>query len=436
MTPLHNPTVFVVLSFEGPDPYARAGGLGARVTELTESLADSGYETHLFFIGDPAFPGHELRQNGLLNLHRWCQWISRYYPGGTYDGEEGKLNDWSDSLVPWLADNVIAPAIDNGSRVVVLGEEWQTARSLIELGQITADCAWTDHVRLVWNANHYFGFDRIPWEQLREVATITTVSRYMRRILEQNGVEARVVPNGIGADWFLPVAAASRQRIVRSLEGRLRLVKVARWDPDKNWLAAVDTTAELKRRNQTPLLIARGGQGPHGNEVVDRARALGLRVASIPRFDPTPAALIDALAYAAENSDVVLLEPFLTLDQRKLLYQCADAVLANSLVEPFGLVGLETMAAGGIAFVGSTGEDYATPGHDAMSIETTDPEEIVEKILQVHVATDEALALRRAARQAARRYVWPTVLGRQLLPLVKHAAAVGGRPRGLPDLAA
>ncbi len=74
-----HPPVFIILSFEGPDAYSWAGGLGARVTELSETLADTGFETHVFFIGDPSFPGHESMVEGKLHLHRWCQWISQYH---------------------------------------------------------------------------------------------------------------------------------------------------------------------------------------------------------------------------------------------------------------------------------------------------------------------------------------------------------------------
>src|SRR5947209_4251771 len=73
-------TVFVLLSFEGPDPYSLAGGLGRRVSELANSLAEAGFETHLFFIGDPERPGYEAAVGGRLHLHRWCNWISRYHP--------------------------------------------------------------------------------------------------------------------------------------------------------------------------------------------------------------------------------------------------------------------------------------------------------------------------------------------------------------------
>lgn len=40
---------FVILCFEGPDPYSQAGGLGVRVTHLSETLAKLGFTTHLFF---------------------------------------------------------------------------------------------------------------------------------------------------------------------------------------------------------------------------------------------------------------------------------------------------------------------------------------------------------------------------------------------------
>src|SRR5919109_5094152 len=83
---------FHILSFEGPDDYARAGGIASRVTGLVRALADAAYETHLWFVGDPARPGHESQGN--LHLHRWCQWISQYHPAGVYEAEEGKRADY------------------------------------------------------------------------------------------------------------------------------------------------------------------------------------------------------------------------------------------------------------------------------------------------------------------------------------------------------
>jgi glycosyltransferase involved in cell wall biosynthesis len=61
----------------------------------------------------------------------------------------------------------------------------------------------------------------------------------------------------------------------------------------------------------------------------------------------------------------------------QVLFQGVDAVLANSRHEPFGVVGLEAMAAGGVVCTGGSGEDYAVPSHNALVLETEDPEEFL-----------------------------------------------------------
>src|SRR5579871_4078971 len=127
-------TTFVVLSFEGPDVYARAGGLGVRVTELSRALADAGYPVHVVFVGDPALPGHESLVDGRLVLHRWCQWISAYHPEGVYSGEEGKWRDFSSSTADFVIEELIRPAVRNNHRVVILSEEWHTAEALCHIG--------------------------------------------------------------------------------------------------------------------------------------------------------------------------------------------------------------------------------------------------------------------------------------------------------------
>jgi hypothetical protein len=121
---------FVLLSFEGTDPYSQAGGLGVRITNIAQCLASRGYLTHLIFIGSPDLPGHEVQCDGRLQYHRWCQWISRYHPLGVYDGEEGKLFDFIRSVPPYIVAQISAPPIAQGRCVVVLAEEWQTAEAL------------------------------------------------------------------------------------------------------------------------------------------------------------------------------------------------------------------------------------------------------------------------------------------------------------------
>lgn len=410
---------FVLLSFEGPDLYSRAGGLGSRVTELATTLAAMGFETHLFFIGDPNLPGHELLVSDRLQLHRWCQWISRYHPTGVYDGEEGKLYDWERSLPGWLEKEVLEPRIAAGGSVVVMGEEWQTTNSMVAIHRAALQRGWRNQVRLLWNANNTFSFHRIDWEGLKEAANITTVSRYMKHAMWSYGVDARVIPNGISESWLQPNNQKPNSHLARLSRGRMLLVKVARWDPDKRWNMAVDSVSEMKSRGLEPMLLARGGVEGHRQEVLARARDRGLSVVPAHWRGEDAGSLFEAISPAA-GADIVDLEGFLSQTQRKVLFRIAHAVLANSGIEPFGLVGLETMAAGGVAFVGCTGEDYATPGHDSVSIQTNDPMEIVHHAAYLRSSPEVAHRLRLAAQRTAERYTWVAVIQRVLIPLLQE----------------
>jgi glycosyltransferase involved in cell wall biosynthesis len=410
--------VFVLLSFEGPDAYSRAGGLGARVSGLAAGLAEEGYETHLFFVGAPELPGHEIACGGRLHLHRWCQWISTYHPGGVYDGEEGKLCDWDRSLPAWLEAQLVPDLVAARREVVVIGEEWQTSRSIVELGRRARARGWLGQVRLFWNANNSFGFDRVPWRQLEQAATITTVSRFMKHAMWPLGVNPHVVPNGIATQWLQPLDRDAVQALKRIASGRLLLAKVARWDPDKRWLMAVEAAAVLKARGLPPLLVARGGIEAHGNEVIARAQTLGLEASFVACADPSAAALCRAIGGASARSDIVFVQSALSWPQLQCLYRAADGVLANSGIEPFGLVGLEAMACGGLSFLGATGEDYATPGHDAISLQSNDPGELVAQLLYLRAHPRLATSLRQQARRTATRYTWPQVIQRHIAPML------------------
>jgi hypothetical protein len=103
-------TVFVFLSFEGPDAHSPAGGPTVGIGGPAEALASMGFPVHLFFIGDHGLSGERMIRDGRLSLHRWCQWISRYYPRGTCERGHEKLRDFSYS-VPWsVSERVVKPA--------------------------------------------------------------------------------------------------------------------------------------------------------------------------------------------------------------------------------------------------------------------------------------------------------------------------------------
>jgi glycosyltransferase involved in cell wall biosynthesis len=404
---------FHILSFEGPDGYARAGGIASRITGLSEALAQAGFETHLWFVGDPELSGHENR--GRLSLHRWCQWISQYHPAGVYDGEEGKRADYAASLPPFLLHEVLLPHLQRGGSAVVLAEEWHTVDAVVHLDWLLRNARVRDKVTIFWNANNVFSFDRIAWDRLSAAAVITTVSRFMKYQLWERGVNPLVIPNGLNADAFAPpdreAVAALRSRV----RNRILLSKVARWDPDKRWLLAIDTVRVLKNLGWRPLLIARGGIEEHGAEVLARARAAGLRVIERSGFVRGVHDLLQALE-GIGDADIVHLRTPLDAESCRLLFRGSAAVLANSGREPFGLVGLETMAAGGVACTGSTGEDYVIPGKNALVLETTDPWEFVALFRELSADPLRDRALRRAGRATAEQFSWPNIVKRLLLP--------------------
>jgi glycosyltransferase involved in cell wall biosynthesis len=405
---------FHVLSFEGPDAYSRAGGLATRVDGLVQGLVGLGHESHLWFVGDPQQPGHE--SDGLLHLHRWSQWISEHHPGGVYDGEWGKRQDYSHTLPPYLFHEHLLPALQQKTRSVVLAEEWHTVDAVLHLDWLLRKAGARDRVAILWNANNTFGFDRINWPRLKAAAVITTVSRYMKYRMRSVGVEALVVHNGLGREAFEPIREGACAALRRRFRGRVIVTKMARWDPDKNWLGAIRIVAAMKRAGWRPLLIARGGAEAHGADVLASIAEHGL--SRIDRWsNPGTAGLMDALR-DIDATDVVNFKSPVDPIARRTLLRGSDVVLANSAHEPFGLVGLETMAAGGLACTGCTGEDYVLTGQNALVLETAQPEEFLRIFDRVRRTPGRERAMRRMGHSTARRFVWPKIIEHALLPRV------------------
>ncbi len=403
-------TDVAIVSFEGPDRYSTVGGLATRVTDLVPALIERGYHvTHLFF-GDPELPREEKSRDGRSRLVRWGQWISRYHPRGVYDGEWGKWRDLSDNGPSWLLDQVVAPAASRGRRAVVLFEDWQTA----ECAYRTAEQAYIRglgrHSIALWNANNTYGVGGIDLARLAMTTRVTTVSRWMRSELETFGVrDAIVVPNGI-AERMLAATPAADLVPLRAAKGdALVFVKIARFDRDKRWLAAVDAVAELRSRGFPVRFLFRGSASPYRDEVLAHVYRRGLSAARLAlSSDAGPRDLARALA--SLRADAAFLDFFLSERLLRALYAAADGVLANSEREPFGLVGLEAMAAGGIAYVGTTGEDYAQPLGNCVVVRTEDPREVVDAALYLRERPDLAKRIRAEGRQTARRYAWPRVI--------------------------
>jgi len=420
---------FVLLSFEGPDEYAMAGGLGMRMKELGLELARGGFRTHHVFIGDPKEPPCSRPENNLI-LHRWGQWLSEYHPAGVYAGEEAKLADWNGTVPSYVVDQLIGPAAEAGIYTAVMAEEWHTAHSVCDL----SDLLWARGQRqrsiLLWTANNVMGFDRIDWPRLNFCSQVATVSRYMKHLMWAQGVNPVVIPNGIPEQRLKAVPLQRVRRLRQALAADTLLFKIGRWSPDKRWNMAVHAVARLKADGADVRLAVRGGIEPHAEEVLTNARRMGLVVEDVklPRLTKDVVEACEKLPQA----DIYNIRTFLSDETVSLFYRAADGVLANSGHEPFGLVGLEVMAAGGIPYVGSTGEDYAIPYLNSVVLDSDDPAEIA---IAVHYLRDHPKArerIRKEARATAKRFTWRSVIDDILITKLEYVAALqagnGDRP--------
>ncbi|TAM57842.1 glycosyltransferase family 1 protein, partial [bacterium] len=165
-----------------------------------------------------------------------------------------------------------------------------------------------------------------------------------------------------------------------------------------------------------------------GRDVFARALELGLQVEDVTverseEIEPLLAAL------ACARGELINLVSFLSTRALYTLYAAVDAVLANSGREPFGLVGLEVMAARGVAVTGATGEEYAEPFGNAIVVDTEDGRELATYVGALAQDPHLGKALRKAGRRTARRYTWPRVIA----ALNYKIAAVDAETRGYPS---
>ena len=391
-----------ILAFEGPDRYASIGGLGTRVTQMATALGAIGCVVDLIFVGDPASAAVEKKGN--VTLRRWSQWISAHHPRNAYDGEMEKIADWESSLPAFVVDQIVAPTAASDERTLVICEEWQTAGVAVAIDQLARLRGIRNTLTLIWNANNTYGWEHVDFQALRAAAAVTAVSKYMKFELARYGVPSLVIPNGIETRLLSGADPRLLAEMKQALAGRPTLVKVGRFDPDKNWLQAVDALAELHASGINARMIVRGGRDPYADVVFARAHERGLNVERIGYEGSDGHKVIDGIALA--DGPIIHLRAFLDDATLYALYAAADAVLANSGKEPFGLVGLEVMAAGGIAVCGATGEEYAEPFVNAIVCDTSDGRELATYLRALFANPGIADEMRRAGAETVGRYTW------------------------------
>ena len=114
--------------------------------------------------------------------------------------------------------------------------------------------------------------------------------------------------------------------------------------------------------------------------------------------------------------------------------KASNLVLANSVHEPFGLVGLEAMATGAIVFTGCSGEDYAIHMNNAIVLDTFSAEEIEYYISFLQERPELRNIISAAAKRTARQWVWEEVVI-ELICKIEYQARVQGTVFQTPGIA-
>ena len=225
---------------------------------------------------------------------------------------------------------------------------------------------------------------------------------WRRRLLDDPGVEATVISNGVRCDRFAPrnsdptVTTALRRSVRASGDGKDRhlFLTVGGIEPRKGSKYLIEALSAIKGScptGATPILAVIGGHSfqdytPYRQAVLESLDDLDLEL----------------------GVDVILLG---TVDDQELpaWFHAADSFVFPSLNEGWGLVVLEAQAAG-LPIVTSDIEvfkEFLVPNVSAVFTEAANSQSLAAGMQRVMSDTDLAVRLSDAGPAAAARYSWP-----------------------------
>lgn len=225
---------------------------------------------------------------------------------------------------------------------------------------------------------------------------------WRRRLRDEYGVEATVVPNGVRTERFAAPEAAARRDKLRARIGvgdRHLHLTVGGIEPRKGSRYLIGALATAKRQpGQPPMLAVVGGHSfqdyrNYRDEVLGSLEGLGLSL----------------------GEDVVIVG---TVPDEELpgWFHAADSFVFPSINEGWGLVILEALAAG-LPVIASDIEvfrGFLTDGTDALLTAAANPAALAEGMAKVRDNPALVKKLRTNGQDTARHYTWPAAARRHL----------------------
>lgn len=259
-----------------------------------------------------------------------------------------------------------------------------------------------ERARMGWDWGKVFGALFQSRQLLARADAVVTCNAKEAELLLQKypGQRVRVHPHGVVADRFRKDHRDDAREAFPAIRDRQVLLVVSRIDPQKNQVWLVEQAPEIFRRHSCALLVLVGActNERYGGELKQRIEELGLqgKIILTGGLPPADARLIG-------------------------LYQDAAAVILPSQAETFGLIILESWAAGApvISSRTSGASSLIHPGRDGWLFDLSDPGTL-------HDAVDRSLLRPELAQELA-------AAGRQRVCAEFDTGVMAGRMKALYD---
>ena len=376
----------LILSWEYPPRIV--GGLGKHVHRLSLGLAEAGHTVHVVTRDHPDAPTEE-EIDGVHVVR-----VGEYPPIVPFD-----------DLIPWVLQFNVG-VLERATKILLEEEvdlvhahDWLVGyaaagvKNLFDLPLVS-----TVHATEYGRHQGYLPgpmnklIHQIEWWLTYESRRTITCSQYMHDQIEEifqlPSAKLDVIPNGVDLDAVHKPEGIDEFRAARLADGEKMIFFAGRLEYEKGVQTVLDALPLVNERVPVRFFVA--GVGTHEQALREHVERDGLD------------GHVEFLGFVPE-------------EELRMFYASSDLAVVPSIYEPFGMVALETMAAGTPCIAADTGGLRELVVHDATGLRFSpgDPASLAGAILRL--LTDARLDRRLtldARRMINDQFSWTSIAGR------------------------
>ena len=376
----------LILSWEYPPRIV--GGLGKHVHRLSTALADSGHTVHVVTRDHPDAPAEEVVDG--VHVVR----VGEYPPIVPFE-----------ELIPWVLQFNVG-VLERATKILLEEEidlvhahDWLVAYAAAAVKNLfDVPLVSTVHATEYGRHQGYLPgpmnklIHQIEWWLTYESRRTITCSRYMHDQIEEifqlPPAKLDVISNGVDLDAVHKPEGVEEFRAEKLEPGEKMIFFAGRLEYEKGVQTVLDALPLVNE--EVPVRFFVAGVGTHEQALRDHVERDGLD------------GHVEFLGFVPD-------------EELAMYYAAADLAVVPSLYEPFGMVALETMAAGTPCIAADTGGLRELVVHDATGLRFSpgDPASLAGAILRLltDARLDHRLTL-DARRMLNDQFSWPSIAAR------------------------